>query len=113
MTIRFKKIKNHYNKHVLHRSYRGDYCFSKPITQEEYYSLAKRLVNLVVDGVVVYDYTYYKNNKLYCCKFNSLDSISVIYYNDGKDNISIVTCYKTNFDKFIRRKNKVLKENMV
>lgn len=96
-----ENLNEHYNKHVQ----RELNSFGK-ITKEQYEQIAFDLAKRPIDNKIIFGYEINRYNRWYYNKYNKITHTMVAYYYNNKNKPCIVNCYKTNFGKFMRRKER-------
>lgn len=98
-------LRRHYVGHVK-VTHRGELPFGN-VSLKEYEKLADILQKTPVDNINIFGYEVEKDGKRSYNKFDKRTNLFVAYFYRGNTPLTI-TCYRLDFDKFMRRgENKV------
>lgn len=93
-------LRRHYVSHVK-LTHKGELPFGD-ISLKEYEKLADVLQKTPVDNVNIFGYEVEKDGKRSYNKFDKRTNLFVAYFYHGDTPLTI-TCYRLDFDKFMRR----------
>lgn len=93
-------LRRHYISHVKVKR-RSELPFGK-VSIREYETLADGLQRAPVDNTNIFGYEVEKEGKRSYNKFDKRSNLFVAYFYRGNEPLTI-TCYKMEFDKFMRR----------
>ena len=96
----YDNLRRHYISHVK-VNHRNELPFGD-VSIREYEKLADNLQRTPVDNINIFGYEVEKEGKRSYNKFDRRTNLFVAYFYRGSEPLTI-TCYKMEFDKFMRR----------